>query len=303
LEKIILYEKWITNRKGGGPGGAYLDKKPKMLLLSIAILVLIIVSIVLVVNYLGRSDEITIAGSTTIYPIMERAADEYMAEHPGLKIYVMGGSSGYGIKAVLSGKIDIGCVSRELTDQERVEYCRFRYPPLILTPIARGGIVLITYLGNPIDGLTKEEVKDIYAGRTKNWKELGGEDKKITVIGRIKDSGTRDVFKGKIMGGKKLTGEIIERSSNDAVMDTIFANEGAIGYVSLGHVDPRKVEVLTLNGIKPSIESISNGSYPIVRTLYMVTKGEPKGLEREFIDFILSEKGQRIIEEGGFVSI
>ena len=226
-----------------------------------------------------------------------------MVEHPGLKIYAMGGSSGYGIEAVLSGKIDIGCVSRELTDQERAEYCRFRYPPLVLTPIARGGIVLITYLGNPIDGLTKEEVKDIYAGRIKNWKELGGEDKKIIVIGRINDSGTRDVFKGNIMGGEGLTDDIIERSSNDAVMDTVFTNKGAIGYISLGHVDPRKAEVLTLNGIKPSVESISNGSYPIVRTLYMVTKGEPKGLERDFIDFILSEKGQRIIEEEGFVSI
>ncbi|VUT24354.1 MAG: PBP superfamily domain protein [Candidatus Methanolliviera sp. GoM_asphalt] len=226
-----------------------------------------------------------------------------MAEHPDVKIYVMGGSSGYGIEAVLSGKIDIGCVSRKLTDQERAEYCRFRYPPLVLTPIARDSIVLITYLGNPIDGLTKEEVKDIYAGRIKNWKELGGEDKKIILIGRIKDSGTKDVFKGNIMGGKKLTGEIIERSSNDAVMDTVFTNKGAIGYISLGHVDPKKVEVLALSRIKPSIESISNGSYPIVRTLYIITKGEPKGLERDFIDFILSKKGQRIIEEGGFVSI
>ncbi|MBN2014234.1 MAG: phosphate ABC transporter substrate-binding protein [Candidatus Altiarchaeota archaeon] len=242
---------------------------------------------------------LTIAGSTTVQPISIKAAEIYMGEHQNVEIIVQGGGSGTGIKMIGEGSIDIGATSRELKDSEKEDY-----PDLVMHEIAADGIALIVHPSNKIEDLTKQQIQDIFSGKIKNFKEVGGQDREIVVIIREEGSGTRSTFEELVMnkGETPNSEDSLQKPSNGAVKATISLKENAIGYLGLGYID-ESVKALKVEEVTPSAETVMDGSYPLSRKIYLITKGEPKDAIKDFIDFIMSERGQGIVEEEGFIRV
>lgn len=246
-----------------------------------------------------KKETLNIAGSTTVQPIASKAAEEFMKKNPDVIVSVQGGGSSTGIKMVVEGSADIGAISRELKDSEKE-----KYPNLKPVAIALDSIVVVVHPDNLISDLTKQQVQDIFSGGIKNFKEVGGDDREILVVIRERGSGTRTTFEELVMDGGKITNAegASQNPSNGAVKAVISGNENAIGYLGIGYID-ETVKAIKIDGTMSSEETIRSGEYPISRKLYMITKGEATGLKKKFIDFVLSEEGQQIVEKEGFIRV
>ncbi|MHC1604188.1 MAG: phosphate ABC transporter substrate-binding protein [Candidatus Syntropharchaeales archaeon] len=243
--------------------------------------------------------ELQIAGSTTVLPIAEECARVFMEKHPGSRIDVAGGGSSHGIKSVAEGTVDIGDASRDIKDSEREAH-----PELVPHPIAKDGVAIVVHPSNPVNSITMEELRRIYTGEITNWKDLGGVDAEIVLVSREEGSGTRDCFEHAVMKpiNEEITDTAIIQDSNGKVRAAVAGNENAIGFLSLGYVN-QDVKALKLDGVEPTVENVVNGKYPISRTLWMITRGDPDQGEEEFLNFVLSEEGQKIVEELHFVPV
>lgn len=246
-------------------------------------------------NASGLTGDLDLAGSTSVQPFSEVLAEEYMASHQGVNINVQGGGSSQGAAAALSGAADIGALSRELKDEEKSEG---------LTPIkiAIDGIAVVVNPGNGVSALTSEQVKGIYLGSIKNWKEVGGADAPITVVTREESSGTRDAFLEIIMNKENIISSAIVQNSTGAVRTTVAGDKNAIGYISLAKVND-EVRAVDIDGVEANPDNVINGSYKLQRPFYYVVKGQPDALAQAFLDYVLSNEGQQIIEEEGAFSV
>lgn len=248
-----------------------------------------------------ESDVLTISGSTTVLPVAAQAAEQYMDDNPDVDIRVNGGGSGVGVQSVGEGTAMIGMVSRYLKKEEKE-----KYPDLKEHQIAIDGIAIITHRSNPILSLTLEQVKAIYNGNISNWKEVGGSDAAIVVIGRDSASGTREFFHEKVMNMEDFVQKQFEKNSNGAVKQSVEQTPAAIGYVSLGYIDESVNAIpILVDGkpIVPSVETVKDKSYPIARPLDFLTNGECSGLTVDFIAFIGTQKGQQVVTLEGFVPL
>ncbi|MEA1924747.1 MAG: phosphate ABC transporter substrate-binding protein [Candidatus Altiarchaeota archaeon] len=257
-------------------------------------------AVILITGCIGggeKKETLSIAGSTTVQPIASKAAEVYMGKHSDAIISVQGGGSGTGIKMVAEGSADIGCASREVKESEKT-----KYPNLKPYAVAGDGIAVVVHPKNALGSLSKEQIKDIFAGKITNFREVGGSDKEIMVIIREEGSGTRATFEELVMDEEENAADALQKPSNGAVKAAVSVNENAVGYIGLGYVDGT-VNALKTDGVEPCPETIKSGAYPISRKLYMITDGEATGLEKKFIDFIWSEEGQGIVEEEGFIKI
>ncbi|MEO0077676.1 MAG: phosphate ABC transporter substrate-binding protein [candidate division WOR-3 bacterium] len=246
---------------------------------------------------------ITLAGSTSVEPFAERLAELYMPTHPGQKVCVQGGGSSAGIRAVMNRICQVGMSSRELHPDEQ---------NLTRILIAHDAIALIVNARNPVSGITLRQAREVFSGRIRNWRELGGEDRRITVITREEGSGTRASFEEKVMTAGMPRGaegkveptsvarDALVQDSNGAVREIVASDPAAIGYVSFGLVDDR-VRALALDGVVPSEKSIKSGRYPIVRDFLFLTNGEPDSATSQFIDYVLSPEGQEALAEEGLI--
>ncbi len=245
------------------------------------------------------SGKIIEAGSTTVQPLAEKLAEAFMARHPKVEIIVQGGGSSVGVKSAGEGTVDVGAASREVKDSEKE-----KYPDLVVHTIAYDGIAIVVHPEVPIDGLTMEQVRDIFAGKIANWKEVGGPDKPIVVVSREEGSGTRACFEELVMGkdGPLITEKAILQPSNGAVRTTVATTPYSIGYLSFGFLDP-SIKGLALDGVKPTVENVVAGKYPVVRPLNLLTKGKPTGVVKAWLDFILCEEGQKIVVEEGYIAV
>ncbi len=246
----------------------------------------------------GPSGSITVAGSTTVQPLAEKLSEVFGVENPAVAIDVQGGGSSVGIKSAGEGTVDIGTASREVQESEKQEY-----PNMKVHVIARDGIALIAHPDVVVDDLTKEQVRGIFAGEVTNWSEVGGADRPIIVVAREEGSGTRAAFEEMVMGDETpiLAGAILQ-PSNGAVRTTVSTTPDAIGFVSFGYVD-QSVKVLQVEGAAPTEANASDGSYPIVRPLNMLTNGEPTGAVKAWLDWILSEAGQQVVAGEGYIRV
>lgn len=261
------------------------------------ILLVLITAVILGCINAERKEILRIAGSTTLQPIISAAAEEYMKKHPDVFIYVQGGGSGTGIKMVSEGSVDIAMSSREIKEKEYK-----KTPELKKYEIALDGIAIVVNPDNPLDNLTKEQVRAIFSGKIRNFKDVGGDEREIVVVVRESGSGTRATFDELVMNGEEVTDNALQKPSNGAVKATIATNKNAIGYIGVGYVD-ESVKALRINDVEPTRENVRDGRYPISRKLYLITKGDADGIAKDFIEFMLSEEGQRIVEENGFVRI
>ncbi|MGC9337706.1 MAG: phosphate ABC transporter substrate-binding protein [Candidatus Cloacimonadia bacterium] len=248
-----------------------------------------------------KGEQLTLTGSTTVLPIAQKAAEDFMKMNPNANISVRGGGSGVGIAALIDGTTDIANASRPMKAKE-IETAKEKG----ITPneivVSKDGIAVIVNPENPITGITLQQLKAIYTGKISDWRELGGEPGKIVVVSRDVASGTFEVFNEKVLEGEKVRNDALMLASNKAVATTVAQTPGAIGYVGMGYLSS-DVKAPPVDGIYPTKANVVSGDYSLTRSLFMYTNGEPQGLAKEFIDFILSPAGQKIVEEQGFVSI
>lgn len=236
--------------------------------------------------------DIVVAGSTSIQPYAEVLAEEYMILHPDSMIDIQGGGSSAGIMAAQSGTAAIGMSSRVLKDDEK---------SLWSVEIARDGLAVVVNPDNPIQNLTLEQVSGIYSAEITDWSQLGGKKAKIHIITREDGSGTRDAFVNLVMGESNITPRAIVQDSNGAVRQLVGDDPNAIGYISLGLVD-KTVKALELDSVAATRENVMNGSYTLARPFLFVAQTQPTGEAKQFLDFVLSPEGQKILINEGLIS-
>ncbi|MCI4444676.1 MAG: phosphate ABC transporter substrate-binding protein [Candidatus Aminicenantes bacterium] len=273
----------------------YLNKLSVFKISSIIVPVLILILLFFPSCQSKKSNttEIVIAGSTSVQPFADKWAELFMEKKPGLVINVQGGGSTAGIMAAKSGTAHIGMSSRELKEEEK---------SLHETEVARDGIAIIVHPSNPVKDLTIDQVKSIFSGDITNWKTLNGRDEAITVVVREEGSGTRGAFQEMVMGKTRITKRAIVEDSNGTVREIVSRDPNSIGFISLGLVND-KVKAIALNGVFPSEEAILKKEYHLVRPFLFLTKEEPKGLAKEFIDFVLSDEIQSLLPGEGLIPI
>lgn len=243
---------------------------------------------------------ITINGSTTVFPVVQKEAEVYMNKHLNVNISVEGTGSGNGIAALIDGTTDIADSSREIKQGE-IDKAKANGVNPYEIPIALDALSVVVNPQNPVNALTPDQVKKIYVGEITNWKDVGGPDMPIVVVARDTSSGTYEAFIELALGkGVNITDKAIVQASNQTVKNTVALAKGAIGYIGLGYVDS-SVKAIMYDEVMPSKESAVNKTYKLSRHLYMYTNGQPTGAVKDFIDFVLSTDGQNIVEEVGFI--
>ncbi len=239
--------------------------------------------------------QIQIAGSTTVQPLSEKLALAFMDYNPGLVIEVQGGGSSVGVTAAGEGTVDLGQVSREVRSSEFETF-----PELMVHTIAFDGIAIVTNPDLELPSITLEQAKRIFGGEITNYAEVGGPDADIIVVSREEGSGTRAAFDELVLESSEPTFEMTEtailQQSNGQVRTTVATTPFAIGYLSFGFLD-ESVNLVEINGFLPTVDNVLSGNYPVFRPLNLTTLGEPEGLAKAFLDFILSSFGQQIVAE------
>jgi len=256
-------------------------------LLATIVVIIIIIGAYVTINAENQYERMEIAGSTSVQPVADKLAQAYMEKHPNVKINVQGGGSGLGIRSVSQGIINIGTSSKELNSNESKGLKQYL--------IGKDGIVIVVNSQNPVENLNKSQISDIYAGNITNWKDVGGNDGKINVITREDGSGTRSVFQKFVMGKNSIKGDAVVLTSTESVAQAVKGDPNAIGYMSLTGFKG-DLKALKVDGVYPTEETIFNGSYPIQNPFLFLTKGEPKGVVLDFMNFCLSPEGQAIVE-------
>lgn len=240
-----------------------------------------------------RAGTVTVAGSRSVLPVVQELADHYKVKYPDITIDIQGIGSSAGIAAVQQGAADIGMSSRNLKETET---------GLEETVIAIDCVALIVNPQNKIAALTSDQIRDIFAGETTNWSTVGGDDVSITVIDKEAGSGTREVFEEILMGETKISELAIVMDGTGAARAAVARDPAAIGYISLASVT-QEVEAIALDQVEPSTQNVQAGKYMLFRPFVLATTatGEVPKLARDFIDYILSEEGQSIVEDSGLI--
>lgn len=241
------------------------------------------------------SGTITVAGSTAMQPLIEEAAKKFMARHPDVQITVQGGGSGTGLSQVLQGAVDIGNSDIFAEEKEGIDASQLKDHKVIVQAFA-----VVVHPGVGVDNLTKKQIQDIFTGKIKNWKEVGGKDQKIFVVNRPKGSGTRATFKKTVMDGIEEGKGDTEQDSSGAVHKIVSETPGAISYLGIAYCDD-KVKTVKIDGAAPTEQDIAARKYPFWSYGHMYTRGEPKPLVKAFIDYILSKEVQQgLVREMGY---
>lgn len=242
------------------------------------------------------SGSLQVIGSTSVGPYAEELASAFDEKNSGkTSVDVSQVGSTAGINAVLDGTADVGMSSRELTAAETAK-------GLKTYEIAIDGIAVILNKDNPVSNLSTTQVREIYAGNITNWKQVGGNDAQIFVVTREPGSGTRGAFEELVMQKKaNITTGAITQGSTGSVTAYLETNKNAIGYVSYGSLKDT-VKAVQVDGVAPTTQSIKDRSYKIQRPFLFVTKGEPGGLAKAFIDYTLGSDGQAILAKHNLIT-
>jgi phosphate transport system substrate-binding protein len=252
-------------------------------------------------------------GSDTIVNLALAWAEKYQGEHPDIRISVTGGGSGTGIASLINGTVGIANASRSIKDEEIAEAQSKGVNP-VEHIIARDAIAVIVNPENPVDELTLQQISDIYSGKITNWTEVGGEDRPIVKLSRETNSGTHVYFLETVLrlGSKEdktlFSMDTLLLPSSEGIISEVRDNPNAIGYDGLGYVpdDLKMIAIAKETGgsyVLPSIKTVNDKTYAIARDLYMYTDGEPAGLIKEYLDWILSDEAQEVVAELGFVPV
>jgi phosphate transport system substrate-binding protein len=260
-----------------------------------------------------QASSIQIKGSDTMVNLGQAWAEAFMKVNPKVSVAVTGGGSGTGIAALLSKTCEIAELSRELKPEEIAMAREKGFAPQQIT-VALDGLAVVVHPANPLSRLTMDQLTAIFSGAVKNWKEIGGADLPIVVLSREVNSGTHVYFKEHVLrrGRKESQAEFAANalllSSSQAIADEVSQNPGAIGYYGMGYISAKEKALAIAKDenstyVQPTIDNVISNAYPISRPLLMVTRGQPQGLVEQFITFVLSPEGQKIVAKIDFVPV
>ena len=220
--------------------------------------------------------DIAVKGSTTVQPIMQKAAEAFMAQNKGINISISASGSGDGAKAIIDGSSPLAMMSREMKESELKQAKEKGVNPKQIT-VAYDCLTPIVNAANPVKNLTMAQLKDIYTGKIKDWKDVGGTPGQIVVVSRDSSSGTFEYWNEHVLKKERVFARALMQASSGAVVQTVAKNKYAIAYVGLAYTHAPGIHATTVEGIAGSVENTLNGTYPISRGLYLYTNGEPTG--------------------------
>jgi phosphate transport system substrate-binding protein len=247
----------------------------------------------------AQSGKLVVTGSSTVAPLVSEIGKRFEEKHPGVRVDVQTGGSSRGVADARQGLADIGMASRVLKPEEK---------DLLAFTIARDGVSIILHAENPVSALSDQQVVDIYTRKIGNWKEVGGKDAPITVVHKAEGRSTLEIFLEHFKLKNTQVQPDVVIGDNEHGIKTVAGNANAIGYVSIGAAEYNigqkvPIKLLPAGGVEASTETVRNGKFPIARPLNLVTKTEPQGLAKEFIDFAKSPANYDLVEKLYYVPL
>jgi phosphate transport system substrate-binding protein len=255
----------------------------------------------------GRAKAVTLKGSDTMVILGQKWAEVYMAAHPGRVIQVTGGGSGTGIAALINGTTEIAQSSRSMKETEKSQVEQKSGRQVEEHTVARDGVTVYVNNGNPVSALSTDQLKGIYTGQITNWKEVGGGDEPIVVYGRESSSGTYVFFKEHVLAGADFAPQTQTLPGTSAVADAVGKDTNGIGYGGYAYgVGIKHVSVSPAGGgtaVEPSEATVRDGSYPLSRPLFWYTLSNPAPAAAEFLEWVKSAEGQKVVKDVGYFPI
>lgn len=247
-----------------------------------------------------------IKGSDTVLPVAQQTAERFMNQYPDTRVTVTGGGTGVGISALLDNTTDIAMASRPIKFSEKMKI-KSAGEDVAEIVVAYDALAVVAHPSNPVKQLTRQQLEDIFRGKITNWKQVGGDDRKIVVYSRETSSGTYEFFKESVLKNKNYMASSLSMPATGAIIQSVSQTKGAIGYVGLAYVSPRvKTLSVSYDGkhyAAPTVENATNKTYPIVRPLYYYYNVKKKAEIDPLIQYILSPDGQDIIKKSGYIPV
>jgi phosphate transport system substrate-binding protein len=248
-------------------------------------------------------DRLVIKGSDTLgAKLIPQLAEQFKAQHPGTTFDIAAEGSTTGIAAIIEGTAQIGAASRRAKPAE-VAAASAKGVNMKPTIVAYDGIAVIVNSGNPLKGLTKKQVEQIFTGDVTDWSAIAGSAGKISIYTRNTSSGTYSDFKELAMKKRDYAGSSQKMAGNEQIAAEVGKNRNGIGYVGLAYTNAAGIKTMAIDGVLPSVQTVHGKTYPYARPTFYYTNGEPGGLAKEFLDFTISKAGQKIAAQVGFVPI
>jgi phosphate transport system substrate-binding protein len=247
---------------------------------------------------------LTVKGSDTMVLLGQRWAETYMKSHAGTSIQVTGGGSGTGIAALINGSTDLCNSSRPMKDAEKADVKGKRGADVVETKVALDALAVYVAESNPVQEIDLETLAKVYRAEVTNWKDLGGKDHKITLYGRENNSGTYGYFKEHVLSNKDFAAAVQTLAGTSAVANAVKGDEFGIGYGGIAYASGIRLlkvkKTKDAPAVEPKLETAKDGSYPISRFLYIYSAGEPKGLAKDFVTWVVSDAGQKVVSDVGY---
>jgi phosphate transport system substrate-binding protein len=251
----------------------------------------------------GPSRTVTVKGSDTMVILAQRWAEAFMAAHPGTTVQVSGGGSGTGVAALINGTTDVANASRRLKEPEREQLRKRRNTEAVEVPVALDALAVYAHRDSPVRSLTMDQLRRIYRGEITRWDEVGGPDQAIVLYSRENNSGTYVYFKDEVLGGMDFAVHTQTLPGTAAVINAVSKDRTAIGYGGIAYSeDVRVLDLVVDDGepVAPTLENAVSGRYPLARPLYVYTAASPSRAMADYIAFLLSPEGQRVVEGVGY---